>query len=69
VSIFYTIVRVTDLTLLGEHIDNIITSLAYFVEVGVPTIRFVQKHGTTNLLNLSTATTFFFSCYCLEWVF
>ena len=26
---------------------------------GVPTIRFAQKHGATNLLNLSTVATFF----------
>jgi len=29
------------------------------VEVGVPTIRFAQKHGAMNLLNLSTVATFF----------
>jgi len=27
--------------------------------LGVPTIRFAQKHGSTNLLNLSTIATFF----------
>ena len=26
---------------------------------GVPTIRFAQKHGASNLLNLSTVATFF----------
>lgn len=27
--------------------------------LGVPTIRFAQKHGANNLLNLSTVATFF----------
>ncbi|ESK86388.1 catabolite degradation [Moniliophthora roreri MCA 2997] len=44
---------------MGDHIDNITTTLAMFIEVGVPTIRFAQKHGATNLLNLSTVATFF----------
>ncbi|KAG7095415.1 hypothetical protein E1B28_006164 [Marasmius oreades] len=44
---------------MGEHIDNITASLNMFIEVGVPTIRFAQKHGATNLLNLSTVATFF----------
>ncbi|KAF9009980.1 hypothetical protein BDQ17DRAFT_1347270 [Cyathus striatus] len=44
---------------MGEHIDSITTSLSMFIEVGVPTIRFAQKHGATNLLNLSTVATFF----------
>jgi WD repeat-containing protein 26 len=30
-----------------------------FLHLGVPTIRFAQKHGATNLLNLSTVATFF----------
>ncbi|KAF9031656.1 WD40 repeat-like protein [Hymenopellis radicata] len=44
---------------MGEHIDAISTTLSMFIEVGVPTIRFAQKHGATNLLNLSTVATFF----------
>ncbi|KAF9457745.1 hypothetical protein BDZ94DRAFT_1326045 [Collybia nuda] len=44
---------------MGEHIDTITATLAMFVEVGVPTIRFAQKHGASNLLNLSTVATFF----------
>ncbi|KAL0577193.1 hypothetical protein V5O48_004791 [Marasmius crinis-equi] len=44
---------------MGEHIDSITASLNMFIEVGVPTIRFAQKHGATNLLNLSTVATFF----------
>ncbi|KAE9392118.1 WD40 repeat-like protein [Gymnopus androsaceus JB14] len=44
---------------MGEHIDSITSTLAMFIEVGVPTIRFAQKHGATNLLNLSTVATFF----------
>ena len=44
---------------MGEHIDSITTTLSMFIEVGVPTIRFAQKHGATNLLNLSTLATFF----------
>ncbi|KAH8828264.1 quinon protein alcohol dehydrogenase-like superfamily [Flagelloscypha sp. PMI_526] len=51
---------VQDLTLhMGDHIDHITTTLSTFVEVGVPTIRFAQKHGAENLLNLSTVSTFF----------
>lgn len=46
-------------TEIGEHLENITSALVVFVEVGVPTIRFVQKHGSTNLLNLSTIATFF----------
>ncbi|KAF6743642.1 hypothetical protein DFP72DRAFT_1020164 [Ephemerocybe angulata] len=42
-----------------DHVDNITSSLCMFIEVGVPTIRFAQKHGSTNLLNLSTIATFF----------
>ncbi|PFH48709.1 hypothetical protein AMATHDRAFT_196130 [Amanita thiersii Skay4041] len=44
---------------MGQHIDNITSALSMFIEVGVPTIRFAQKHGATNLLNLSTIATFF----------
>ncbi|KAJ7359084.1 WD40 repeat-like protein [Mycena albidolilacea] len=51
---------VHDLTAeMGEHIDSITSTLVMFVEVGVPTIRFGQKHKTDNLLNLSTVATFF----------
>ncbi|KAJ6612693.1 hypothetical protein B0H10DRAFT_2278752 [Mycena sp. CBHHK59/15] len=55
---------VHDLTMeMGEHIDSITSTLVMFVEVGVPTIRFGQKHKTDNLcrsrLNLSTVATFF----------
>ncbi|EAU89752.2 hypothetical protein CC1G_07477 [Coprinopsis cinerea okayama7 len=42
-----------------EHLDTITSSLRMFIEVGVPTIRFAQKHGSNNLLNLSTIATFF----------
>lgn len=49
-----------DLTVeIGDHIDTITNNLSVFIEVGVPTIRFAQKHGATNLLNLSTVATFF----------
>ncbi|KAF8636918.1 hypothetical protein AX17_003169 [Amanita inopinata Kibby_2008] len=44
---------------MGEHIDSITSALSMFIEVGVPTIRFAQKHGAMNLLNLSTIATFF----------
>ncbi|KAG5638343.1 hypothetical protein H0H81_000586 [Sphagnurus paluster] len=44
---------------MGEHIDSITSTLSMFIEVGVPIIRFAQKHGATNLLNLSTVATFF----------
>lgn len=46
-------------TEIGEHLENITNALVVFVEIGVPTIRFVQKHGSANLLNLSTIATFF----------
>ena len=36
-------------------------SLPYHDALGVPTIRFAQKHGAQNLLNLSTVATFFSS--------
>lgn len=44
---------------MGEHIDGITSSLCMFIDVGVPIIWFVQKHGTNSLLNLSTVATFF----------
>ncbi|TCD66908.1 hypothetical protein EIP91_000747 [Steccherinum ochraceum] len=44
---------------MGEHLDSINSSLSIFIEVGVPTIRFAQKHAAANLLNLSTVATFF----------
>ncbi|VDB91362.1 unnamed protein product [Peniophora sp. CBMAI 1063] len=44
---------------MGEHIESITQALSMFVEIGVPTIRFAQKHGANNLLNLSTVATFF----------
>ncbi|KAH9073045.1 hypothetical protein EDB83DRAFT_2313141 [Lactarius deliciosus] len=44
---------------IGEHIESITSSLSVFIEIGVPTIRFAQNHGATNLLNLSTVATFF----------
>ncbi|KAA1472517.1 WD40 repeat-like protein [Dentipellis sp. KUC8613] len=44
---------------MGEHIESITSSLSMFIEIGVPTIRFAQKHGANNLLNLSTVATFF----------
>lgn len=43
----------------GEHIDNITVNLSMFIEPGVRTIRFVQQHVATNLLNLPILTTFF----------
>ncbi|PPQ86642.1 hypothetical protein CVT25_006826 [Psilocybe cyanescens] len=44
---------------MGDHLDELSSSLSMFIEVGVPTIRFAQKHGAENLLNLSTVATFF----------
>ncbi|KAJ7185449.1 hypothetical protein C8R46DRAFT_1060616 [Mycena filopes] len=44
---------------MGTHIDSITGTLGMFVDIGVPTIRFGQKHKTDNLLNLSTVATFF----------
>ncbi|KAF8190525.1 hypothetical protein BJ912DRAFT_965422 [Pholiota molesta] len=44
---------------MGNHFDELTSSLSMFIEVGVPTIRFAQKHGADNLLNLSTVATFF----------
>lgn len=44
---------------MGSHIDSITSTLLLFIEVGVPTIKYAQKHGATNLLNLSTVATFF----------
>lgn len=50
----------TDLSVeISDHINAITTTIGVFVEVGVPTIRFAQKHTATNLLNLSTVATFF----------
>ncbi|KAL4079435.1 WD40-repeat-containing domain protein [Scleroderma citrinum] len=43
----------------GEHIDRITNTLRMFIEVGVPTIRYAQKHAASNLLTLSTVATFF----------
>ncbi|KAF9530279.1 hypothetical protein CPB83DRAFT_851296 [Crepidotus variabilis] len=44
---------------IGEHVEELASSLSMFIEVGVPTIRFAQEHGAANLLNLSTVATFF----------
>ncbi|KIJ11156.1 hypothetical protein PAXINDRAFT_157371 [Paxillus involutus ATCC 200175] len=60
---------------MGDHVDSITSTLITFIEVvrlmsrivwrgglpveGVPTIRFAQKHGASNLLTLSTVATFF----------
>lgn len=44
---------------LGDHMDRMKDSLDTFIEVGVPTIRFSQKHTATGLQNLSTVATFF----------
>ncbi|PFH49908.1 hypothetical protein AMATHDRAFT_146529 [Amanita thiersii Skay4041] len=44
---------------LGEHIQTITSTLSIFIDVGVPSIRFAQRHGAENLLNLSTVATFF----------
>ncbi|KAG2156855.1 WD40-repeat-containing domain protein [Suillus bovinus] len=44
---------------MGEHIDSITGTLSMFIEVGVPTIRFAQKHDAADLLTLSTVATFF----------
>jgi hypothetical protein len=49
---------------MGEQLDAITSSLAYFTEVGVPTIRLNQKHGAANLQNLSTVATFFSAGQC-----
>ncbi|KAF8627354.1 hypothetical protein AX15_004423 [Amanita polypyramis BW_CC] len=56
---------------MGEHIDNITSALSMFIEVGVPTIRFAQKHGAMNLLNLSTIATFLsaVTATCLQYSF
>lgn len=39
---------------MGEHLDSITSSLTMFLEIGIPTIRFAQKHAASNLLNLTT---------------
>ncbi|CAE6472842.1 unnamed protein product [Rhizoctonia solani] len=44
---------------LGEHMESMMESLNTFIDVGVPTIRFSQKHTATGLQNLSTVATFF----------
>ncbi|QRW18765.1 WD repeat protein [Rhizoctonia solani] len=44
---------------LGMHMDSMKESLNTFIDVGVPTIRFSQKHTATGLQNLSTVATFF----------
>ncbi|QRW04758.1 hypothetical protein RhiLY_03757 [Ceratobasidium sp. AG-Ba] len=44
---------------LGDHMNRMIESLDTFIDVGVPTIRFSQKHTATGLQNLSTVATFF----------
>ncbi|TFK48969.1 WD40 repeat-like protein [Heliocybe sulcata] len=44
---------------MGEHLEALTSNLCLFIEVGVPTIRFAQKHAASNLLNLSTVATFF----------
>ncbi|CAE6461644.1 unnamed protein product, partial [Rhizoctonia solani] len=44
---------------LGVHMESMMESLNTFIEVGVPTIRFSQKHTATGLQNLSTVATFF----------
>jgi len=46
-------------TEMGEHMEELTSSLGMFIEVGVPMIRFAQQHGADNLLNLSTVATFF----------
>ncbi|KZT00504.1 WD40 repeat-like protein [Laetiporus sulphureus 93-53] len=46
-------------TEMGGHLDSITAALSVFIEIGVPTIRFAQKHASQNLLNLSTVATFF----------
>ncbi|CAE6415966.1 unnamed protein product [Rhizoctonia solani] len=44
---------------LGVHMESMMDSLDTFINVGVPTIRFSQKHTATGLQNLSTVATFF----------
>lgn len=44
---------------MGDHLETISSSLAMFLEIGIPTIRFAQKHAADNLQNLSTVATFF----------
>ena len=38
---------------------SLLCALNSTTRTGVPTIRFAQKHGANNLLNLSTVATFF----------
>ncbi|KAJ1311844.1 hypothetical protein OPQ81_010305 [Rhizoctonia solani] len=44
---------------LAVHMESMMDSLNTFIDVGVPTIRFSQKHTATGLQNLSTVATFF----------
>ena len=44
---------------MADHLDTITSSLSMFLEIGIPTIRFAQKHSAQNLLNLTTVATFF----------
>ncbi|KAK7690720.1 hypothetical protein QCA50_005819 [Cerrena zonata] len=44
---------------LGEHLQHIASAIRLFIENGVPTILFTQKHVAANLLNLSTVATLF----------
>ncbi|EGO26456.1 hypothetical protein SERLADRAFT_436268 [Serpula lacrymans var. lacrymans S7.9] len=44
---------------MGHHIDNMIGSLSMFIEIGIPSVLFTQKHDATTLTNLSTVATFF----------
>ncbi|KAF8637933.1 hypothetical protein AX17_002554 [Amanita inopinata Kibby_2008] len=46
-------------TEMGDHIEAITSTLNIFIDIGVPSIRFAQRHGAENLLNLSTVATFF----------
>ncbi|KAF9506422.1 hypothetical protein BS47DRAFT_1428124 [Hydnum rufescens UP504] len=51
---------VNDLTKeMEEHLQNLTRALTTFVDVGVPTIRFTQRHTADALQNLSTVATFF----------
>ncbi|KAJ7598511.1 quinon protein alcohol dehydrogenase-like superfamily [Mycena floridula] len=44
---------------LGVQVDNMTSTISMFIEVGVPAIHFAQRHGSSNLQNLSTVATFF----------
>ncbi|GJE95705.1 WD40 repeat domain-containing protein [Phanerochaete sordida] len=39
---------------MGEYIDNVVSSLQIFVEIGVPSIASHQKHAADNLLTVAT---------------